>query len=200
MNSTHPERKQKIKHELREMTELFVYLAFFFVALAVYDMLLLRRYSVEYLTITFALLNAAVITKVIMIGEYTKLGRRHEDKALLISAVWKAFVFGLLVFAFHVIEEVIKRLIHGEDMARASRELRLEQFAGRAIVVFCVFVPLFAFREFRRAMGEEEFRSLVFGGNEKARRGVLDGTAEEVVKKPSRADSSRTEVRSESQK
>ena len=192
MNSTHPERKQKIKHELREMTELFVYLAFFFVALAVYDMLLLRRYSVEYLTITFALLNAAVITKVIMIGEYTKLGRRHEDKALLISAVWKAFVFGLLVFAFHVIEEVIKRLIHGEDMARASRELRLEQFAGRAIVVFCVFVPLFAFREFRRAMGEEEFRSLVFGGNEKARRGVLDGTAEEVVKKPSKADSSRT--------
>jgi len=200
MNSTHPERKQKIKHELREMTELFVYLAFFFVALAVYDMLLLRRYSVEYLTITFALLNAAVITKVIMIGEYAKLGRRHEDKALLISAVWKAFVFGLLVFAFHVIEEVIKRLIHGEDMARASRELRLEQFAGRAIVVFCVFVPLFAFREFRRAMGEEEFRSLVFGGNEKARRGVLDGTAEEVVKKPSKADSSRTEVRSESQK
>ena len=200
MNSTHPERKQKIKHELREMTELFVYLAFFFVALAVYDMLLLRRYSVEYLTITFALLNAAVITKVIMIGEYAKLGRRHEDKALLISAVWKAFVFGLLVFAFHVIEEVIKRLIHGEDMARASRELRLEQFAGRAIVVFCVFVPLFAFREFRRAMGEEEFRSLVFGGNEKARRGVLDGTAEEVVKRPSKADSSRTEVRSESQK
>jgi len=200
MNSTHPERKQKIKHELREMTELFVYLAFFFVALAVYDMLLLRRYNVEYLTITFALLNAAVITKVIMIGEYAKLGRRHEDKALLISAVWKAFVFGLLVFAFHVIEEVIKRLIHGEDMARASRELRLEQFAGRAIVVFCVFVPLFAFREFRRAMGEEEFRSLVFGGNEKARRGVLDGTAEEVVKKPSKADSSRTEVRSESQK
>ena len=44
MNSTHPDRKQKIKHELREMTELFVYLAFFFVALAVYDMLLLRRY------------------------------------------------------------------------------------------------------------------------------------------------------------
>jgi len=200
MNSKHPDRKQKIKHELREMTELFVYLAFFFVALAVYDMLLLRRYSVEYLTITFALLNAAVITKVIMIGEYAKLGRRHEEKALLISAVWKAFVFGLLVFAFHVIEEVIKRLIHGEDMARASRELRLEQFAGRAIVVFCVFVPLFAFREFRRAMGEEEFRSLVFGGKEKARRGVLDGTAEEVVKKPSKADSSRTEVRSESQK
>jgi hypothetical protein len=92
------------------------------VALAAHDMLLLRQYNVEYLTITFALINAAVVTKVIMIGEYAKLGRRHEDKALLISAVWKAFVFGLLVFGFHVVEEVIKRLIHGEDLARASRQ------------------------------------------------------------------------------
>ena len=97
MNSAHPGRKERIKHELREMLELFGYLAFFFCALAVYDMLLLRQYNVEYLTITFALINAAVITKVIMIGEYAKLGTRHEDKALLISAVWKAFVFSLLV-------------------------------------------------------------------------------------------------------
>jgi hypothetical protein len=163
MNSAHPGRGEKIKHELRDMFELFLYLAFFFVALAIYDMLLLRRYDVEYLTIAFALINAAVITKVIMIGEYAKLGKRYEHKALLISAVWKAFVFGLLVFAFHVVEEIIKRLIHGADLAKASTGLRLEQFAGRAIVVFCVFIPLFAWREFRRAMGEEEFRSLVFG-------------------------------------
>ena len=163
MNSAHPDWKAKAKHEFREMLELFLYLAFFFVALAIYDMLLLRRYNVEYLTIMFALINAAVITKVVMIGEYAKLGKRYEYKSLLISAVWKAFVFGWLVFAFHVLEEVIKRLIHGADLARASTDLRLEQFAGRAIVVFCVFIPLFAWREFRRAMGEEEFRSLVFG-------------------------------------
>ena len=163
MNSAHPDRKEKIKHELREMLELFAYLAFFFVALAVYDMLLLKQYNVEYLTITFAIINALVITKVIMIGEYAKLGKRYEYKALLISAVWKAFVFGLLVFAFHVLEEIIKRLIHGADMAKASSDIRFEQLASRAIVVFCVFIPLFAFREFRRAMGEEEFRTLVFG-------------------------------------
>ena len=163
MGSAHPDRKQKIKHELTEMLELFLYLAFFFVSLALYDMLLLRQYNVEYLTITFAIINALVITKVIMIGEYAKLGKRHEDKALLISALWKAFVFGLLVFAFHVVEEVIKRLIHGADMAKASTDIRFEQFAGRAIVMFCVFIPLFAWREFRRSMGEEEFRTLVYG-------------------------------------
>ena len=69
----------------------------------------------------------------------------------------------LLVFAFQVVEEVIKRLIHGGDLSKASADLGIEQFAGRAIVVFCVFIPLFAWREFRRATGEEEFRTLVYG-------------------------------------
>jgi hypothetical protein len=164
MKSAHPERAEKIKHELTEMLELFFYLAFFFGALAIYDILLLRQYDVnEYWSVGFALINAAVITKVIMIGEYVKLGKQYENKAILISAVWKAFVFGLLVFAFHVVEEVIKRLIHGTELSKSLTNLRLEQFAGRAIVVFCVFIPLFAWREFRRVMGKEEFRSLFYG-------------------------------------
>jgi len=163
MNSAHPDLKQKAKHELREMLELSLYLAFFFCALAAYDMLLLNEYHVESWNFAFALINALVITKVIMIGEYAKLGRKHENKSLLVSAVWKAFVFGLLVYAFHIVEEGIKRLIHGADLARAPREIRFDQLAGRAIVVFCIFVPLFAFRELKRVMGEDKFRALLFG-------------------------------------
>ena len=172
MTSTHPERKEKIKHELREMLTLFFYLAFFFCALETFEFFLLDEYRVRYWGYAFALINALVITKVIMIGENPKLGKRHEDKSLFVSAIWKAFVFSLLVFAFHIVEEVIKRLIHGADLAKASRELRLDQLATRAIVVFCIFIPLFAFREFRRVMGDAEFQSLVFGsvGGEEMRR------------------------------
>src|SRR6516225_10883813 len=163
MTSTHPERKEKIKHELREMLTLFFYLAFFFCALETFEFFLLDEYRVRYWGYAFALINALVITKVIMIGEYAKLGKRHEDQSLLVSTLWKAFVFGVLVFAFHIVEEIVKRLIHGTDLARASREVRLDQLASRTIVVFCTFIPLFAFREFRRVMGEEPFHALVFG-------------------------------------
>ena len=149
MNSAHPDRKAKIKHELKEMLALSLYLAFFFCAIALYDMLLLRQYNVENWTIAFA---------------------------LLVSAVWKAFVFGLLVFVFHVVEEVIKRLIHGSDVARAATDIRLEQLAGRSIVVFCVFIPLFAWREFRRVMGEEAFVNLVFKSRHKADRTISPAT------------------------
>jgi hypothetical protein len=76
-------------------------------------------------------------------------------------------VFGLLVFVFHVIEEIVKRLIHGSEIAKASHDVRLDQFASRAIFVFCTFIPLFAFREIRRIMGEEEFQTLLFGARNK---------------------------------
>src|SRR5215472_8923639 len=177
MNSAHPERGARIKHELTEMLELFFYLAFFFGALAIYDILLLRQYDInEYWSAGFALINAAVITKIIMIGEYAKLGKQYENKAILTSAVWKAFVFGLLVFAFHVVEEVIKPLIHGADFSKSFTYIRLEQFAGRAILVFCVFVLLFAWREFRRVMGKKEFRSLFYGSAERNKLSPSEGS------------------------
>jgi hypothetical protein len=159
-------RKQKAKHELRELLIIFFYLAFFFCALVTYSMLLLNEYHVKYLNYAFALINALVITKVVMIGEYAHVGNRGETKPLVLSALWKAFIFTLLVFAFHVVEEVIKRLIHGDAMAEASRNIRFDELAGRCIVVFCVFIPFFAFREFRRVMGEDEFKALVFGKGE----------------------------------
>ena len=160
------ELKRKAEHELRELLEIFLYLAFFFCALATYGMLLLDEFHVKYWNYAFALINALVITKVIMIGEYAHVGKRGETKSLLLSAVWKAFLFGLLVFGFHVVEEMVKRLIHGSDMAAASHEIRVDQLLGRSLVVFCTFIPLFAFREFRRVMGEDKFRALVFGAGE----------------------------------
>ena len=156
------ELKRKAMHEFREMVVIFLYLAFFFCALVTYNMLLLDEFHVKYWNYTFALINALVITKVIMIGEYAKVGRKYEARALFLSAIWKALLFGLLVFGFHVVEEVIKRLLHGADISGATREIRVDELLGRSIVVFCTFIPLFAFREFRRVLGEDKFRALFF--------------------------------------
>jgi hypothetical protein len=163
MISISEERKQKAKHELQEMLLLFGYLAFFFCSLAFYDLLLLKQYHVKYWAFGFAIINALVITKVIMIGEYAKIGRRHEHRPLLVSILWKSAIFGLLVYGFHILEEMFKRMIHGAELVNASREVRFDNLLGRCLVIFCAFIPLFAFREFRRVMGEEEFNRLVFG-------------------------------------
>jgi hypothetical protein len=165
-NSAKPDLKKKAAHEAKELLILFLYLGFFFCALATYSMLLLSEYHVSYLTYGFALINALVVAKVILIGDYAHLGKKFESRPLFVSAIVKAFLFSLLVFAFHVVEEVIKRLVHGADIATASREMRIDQLLGRALVVFCTFIPLFGFRELRRVMGEEEFRALLFRSRE----------------------------------
>src|SRR5260370_2443889 len=155
--------KQKAMHELAQLVAIFLYLAFFFCALATYSMLLLKEFNVSYFTYGFALINALVIAKVILIGEYAHLGKKHEDKPLLLAAIHKALLFTLLVFAFHVVEELIRLLIHRENMATALREIRIDDLLGRSLVVFCTFIPLFAFRELQRVLGEEKFRALFFG-------------------------------------
>ena len=158
--------KQKALHELRELLVLSLYLAFFFCALATYRMLLLREVHIDSLTFAFALINALVIAKVIMIGELAKVGRRHESKPMFVSAIWKAFVFGLLVLVFHFVEEIIKQLLHGGDISGAFHEVRIDDLLSRSLVVFCCFIPLFGFREFRRVLGEEKFQSMLFGSGE----------------------------------
>src|SRR5579862_8952223 len=163
-----PELKAKAAHEGREFLVLFLYLSFFFCALVLYNTLLLREYHIEYWNSSLALVNALVVAKVILIGDALHVGRRYEDKPLFVSAIVKSLLFGLLVFAFRVLEELIKRMVHGVDVASASRDVHIDQLLAGSLVIFCTFIPLFGFRELRRLLGEEEFRSLVFHSKAKS--------------------------------
>jgi hypothetical protein len=165
MNAENSEKvslRQKAAHELVQFVAIFLYLAFFFCALTTYSMLLLKEFNVAYFTYGFALINALVFAKVILIGEYGHLGKKREAKPLLQVAVYKAFLFSLLVFAFHIVEEVIRLLVHRENMASALHHVRIDDLLGRSLVVFCTFITLFAFRELQRVLGEETFRDLFF--------------------------------------
>jgi len=163
MNAENPKKaslKQMAGHELREFAVISLYLAFFFCAIATYSMLLLSQFRVSYFIYGTALINALVIAKVILIGEYAHLGKKHEAKPLFQSVLYKAFLFSLLVFAFHVVEEAIKRRWHGENLATTYHGIRINELLARSIIVFCTFLPLFAFRELRRVLGEDKFWSL----------------------------------------
>jgi hypothetical protein len=165
MNAEGPKQatlKQKAAHELREFAVISSYLAFFFCAVATYSSLLLDQFHVSYFVYATALINALVIAKVILIGEYAHLGKKHESKPLFLSALYKAFVFSLLVFAFHIVEEAIKRRWHGETFATAYHGIRVNELLARSVVIFCAFLPLFAFRELRRVLGEDNFSTLFF--------------------------------------
>jgi hypothetical protein len=154
--------KQKTIHELWELAWIFLYLAFFFCSLELYSVLLLRDFHVKYLNFGFAVINALVVAKIILLGEYAKLGRKYEERPLIQSAAYKALLFVLLVFAFHLVEELVKRFLHTGHFAGAFSETHMNDIVGRGVVVFCTFLPLFAFREARRVLGEQRFLDLFF--------------------------------------
>jgi hypothetical protein len=154
--------KQKVAREFEEFMAMFLYFAFFFCAIATYSMLLLNKFQISYFNYGAALINALVIAKVILIGEYVQLGKKHEAQPLLVSTLYKAFLFGLLVFGFHIVEEIIKRLLRGEHIAGAFHDMRIDDILARSVIIFCTFIPLFAFRELSRVLGKDKFRSLLF--------------------------------------
>ena len=154
--------KQKAKHELVDFIFISLYLAFVLCAIATYTMLVLRKYEVNYWVYGTAIINALVVAKIILIGEMAHVGRELEARPLYQSVLYKSFTFGLLVYAFHVLEEVIKRLVHHQSVIGVVRDFDTNQMMARTIIIICAFVPLFAWTELGRVIGEEKLHTLFF--------------------------------------
>jgi hypothetical protein len=155
--------RQRAAEEFKEIAAVFFFLAFFFCAITTYRMLLVDKFQISYFGYGAALINAFVITKVILIGEAAHFGKELEAKPLLYSAIYKAVLFSLLVFVFHMVEEIIKRVVTGKDVAGAFHQLHLDEMLARSVIVFCTFIPLFLFRELGRVLGRDKLRTVLLG-------------------------------------
>ena len=173
-----PGFKKKAERELKHFAWISLYLAFFFCALSTYSMLLLRRYEISYLNYTFAIVNALIVAKVILIGRMVHLGRGAEDRPLYQTILYKSFLFGLLIFAFHILEEFIKRVIHGKPFGTVWHELDFNEVIAKSIIIFCAFIPLFAFLELGRVLGGEKLHGLFFKPEAAANPSASGGAAQ----------------------
>jgi hypothetical protein len=142
----------------------FLFLALFFSAFATYRMLLLDKFDLWYYHYGSALISALVLSKVIWLGERVHIGRRHEGEALIVSALYKSLVFGILAGGFHILEEGIKGLVFRNAPFHAFDSRNLSEFLARALVMFCAFIPFFSFRETARVLGEGKLYELFFHG------------------------------------
>jgi hypothetical protein len=157
--------KQKAIHEFREYLTVLLFLAPLFGAFSTYRMLLQGRFregSFEYGT---ALINALILSKIILVGEYLRLGKRQENRPLIYSTVYKSFAFTVLVAVFHLLEHAIRGWLHGEGLRGAFAALRdrgIAELLALGLVYFCAFLPFFALREIRRVLGERRLTDLFF--------------------------------------
>jgi hypothetical protein len=157
--------KEKAAEELRLMLLISAYLASFFGAFLTYRRLISREFGVSTFHYGFALIEALVIAKVILIGNALGLGKREARRTLAVSVLRSSLIYGLLVGAFAILEHVIEGLVHGKTLA-ASFDALLNQgiyeILGRTLVLFVAFIPFFAFGEIGYLAGDQKLFDLFF--------------------------------------
>jgi hypothetical protein len=156
--------KSKIVDEMVEYFLNVVYLAFFLVAFTWYRRLILAEYAISYSNYWVPLIEAAVLAKVIMVGDLMRLGRRRlESTPLLMPSLYRTVVFSALVGVFSVLEHTGRALFQGKGLTEGLTELASKgryELLAQCVVIFVAFVPFFAFKELEEVIGKERLRGL----------------------------------------
>ena len=158
-----PGLKGKLVQEVKKLLAIFLYLALFFCAFTFYRQLLMKEMGLSYFHYGFALIKALVLAKVILLGQYVRCARVFDDRPLIVPTLYKVILFSLFALAFEVLEHVIGGFLHGKDLRGGFQEMMSEGWAellARTLVMLVAFVPLFAFTETARVLGEGKLREL----------------------------------------
>ena len=96
----------------------------------------------------FAIVNAFIFAKVLLIGEQFRLGTRFRDRPLIYPILHKCVIFTVVLICFHVAESVLVGVWHGHTMVNSFPPM----FAGSVrgvlsvgVICFVVLLPFFGF-------------------------------------------------------
>jgi hypothetical protein len=164
LNKPKTNLKERAVHQLREFFAMFVYLWALFALLVINQSVVLARESHNYQAHGFAIINALLLAKVLLIGEDLHLGNRFRDKPLIWSIFYKCFVFTMFIMAFHILERVIVGVCSGRTIAQSFPDIgggSLKGILASGATAFVALIPFFAFREISRVIGSSELLSLL---------------------------------------
>jgi hypothetical protein len=155
--------KARARHELDEFLVTALLLALFLGALAEYRRIMMADVGIAYTNWGVAVIEALIISKVILIGDVLRLERRTV-RTIFGAAVYRAIIYGLLILVFELLERSIRALVHGEtvDAVRAQVIAHSRDFAAYAFLVFVFLVPFFALRAAAQMLGDDGLAELLF--------------------------------------
>jgi hypothetical protein len=120
----------------------------------------------------FAIVNALIFGKVILIGRALEVGKGLERGALVWVVLGKSLIFAILLLAFHIAEEAIRAWFKGQPLSASFDDFggAPSGFVTYAAIFFVALIPFFAFQEAARVLGGGALWNLFFrGGQERFR-------------------------------
>lgn len=165
-----PARRHRIRHvlaeELRSYLVSFVYLWVLLGVFTIHQEMALRERAISFAPHGWALINALVLAKVMLVAEKLRIGSRIRPHPLIYPIVIEALILGLLFIAVHVLEHVVSGMIAGETAAASVPLIGGGGFLGLSLAALSMFVALIPFCGFRQvslAIGQDRMRALLFG-------------------------------------
>jgi hypothetical protein len=165
--------RQKIVAELKKLFWVFLYLFVWLALFAAHESLVLNERHLLFHE-GFALINAWLLAKVVVVAEAFHVADNLKHKPLIYAISVKSAVFSVLLIAFYILEGVLVGLWRGETLAESVPAIGGGTFRGIFVVgliVFVALIPFFALRELGRDIGNDALREKLLGRPRLARNG-----------------------------
>jgi hypothetical protein len=117
----------------------------------------------------FAIVNALIFGKVILIGQALEVGKGLERRALVGVVLGKSLIFAILLLVFHIVEEAIRLWFESKPSSEAFADLggTLPGLLSNAAIFFVALIPFFALREAACILGNDALWDLFLHSGEK---------------------------------
>ena len=158
--------RARLLKELKSFLIMFSYLWLVFSVFLVHEWSVLASHQIGFRFYGLAVVNALILSKIMLIAEGMHFARRFEDKPLIYPIAYKSIAFTVLLMVAYIVEEITVGLFHGKTAAESFPEIGSGGLVGVltiGAIMGIALVPFFSFREISRVIGEAEFRVLMLG-------------------------------------
>jgi hypothetical protein len=167
-----------IKHKFFEATKEFVIIALYlwviFGLFAAYRSVILAQQHIPPVEQGFALINALVLGKIMLIAKELHLGETKSDAPLIYPTLRKSALFSVVLALFKILEEAARGVYKGKSFQQSIADVGGGTWQGIlcvAVLLFVLLIPFFAFTELQRVLGKDKLHQLFFRPRQSQTRG-----------------------------
>jgi len=160
-----PSFKHRFSEAMREFLFIALYLWVILGLFVVYRSVVLAQEHIPPLETGFAVINALVLGKVMLVAKELRLGELRRDVPLIYPTLLKSALFSVVMAAFKILEEAGKGLYRGRSFQQSIADLAGGTWRGIlciTLLLFVMLIPFFGFTELQRVLGERKLRELFF--------------------------------------
>jgi hypothetical protein len=158
--------KARAVEEIRRFGVMFFYLWILFGLFVLNERIILGQRGIGFSMQGFAIFNAIVLAKVMLIAEDLRIAGWLRPRPLIYPILGESFIFTVVFICFHIAEHVVIGLFKGEAVIASVPVIGGGGLAGLitvAMIFFVALIPFFAFRAVGRELGPGRLNAMLFG-------------------------------------